>query len=83
MRNQAMPRQTRTMPLQSLVSEPALSKVANLRRPVIRASTIGDLLGGPRRWHDDAIAIRRQVVYDFMEDFLKASERLNGFVDEA
>jgi len=25
----------------------------------------------------------RQVVYDFMEDFLKASERLSGFVEDA
>ena len=25
----------------------------------------------------------RQVVYDFMEDFLAAHERLGGFIDEA
>ena len=24
----------------------------------------------------------RQVVYDFMEDFLEATERLNGFMED-
>ncbi len=71
------------MPLQSLVSEPALSKVAKLAE--------GGHEGARQLatyWVGQGVGLMnqslsaRQVVYDFMEDFLDANERLKGFVDE-
>jgi NAD(P)H-dependent flavin oxidoreductase YrpB (nitropropane dioxygenase family) len=75
--------ETLPMPLQSLVSEPALGKV-------IRMAESGHQ--GAKQlatfWVGQGVGLMtqslssRQVVYDFMEDFLEANERLKGFVDE-
>ena len=72
------------MPLQSLVSEPALSKVAKLAETGHQgARQLATYWVGQGVGMMTQSLSARQVVYDFMEDFLKASERLNGFVDEA
>ncbi len=72
------------MPLQSLVSEPALSKVAKLAESGHQgARQLATYWVGQGVGMMTQSLSARQVVYDFMEDFLKASERLNGFVDEA
>lgn len=72
------------MPLQSRVSEPALSKVTKLAE--------GGHEGARQLatyWVGQGVGLMnqslsaRQVVYDFMEDFLAAHERLGGFIDEA
>jgi len=71
-------------PLQSRVSEPALSKVMKLAE--------GGHEGARQLatyWVGQGVGLMnqslsaRQVVYDFMEDFLAAHERLGGFIDEA
>ncbi len=71
------------MPLQSLVSEPALGKVTKLAE--------GGHQGAKQLatyWVGQGVGMMtqslsaKQVVYDFMEDFLAANERLKGFVDE-
>ena len=65
------------MPLQSLVSEPALGKVTKLAEGghegarMLATSFVGQGVGLM-----NSIQTTRQVVYEFMEDFLKASERL-------
>ncbi len=71
------------MPLQSLVSEPALGKV-------IKLAEAGH--EGARQlatyWVGQGVGMMtqslsaKQVVYDFMEDFLAAGERLGGFMDD-
>lgn len=71
------------MPLQSLVSEPALGKVAKLAESghdgakQLATYWVGQGVG----MMNQSLAAR-QVVYDFMEDFLNAKEKLDGFVDE-
>ncbi len=71
------------MPLQSLVSEPALGKITKLAE--------GGHQGAKQLatyWVGQGVGMMtqslsaKQVVYDFMEDFLAANERLKGFVDE-
>ncbi len=65
------------MPLQSLVSEPALGKVTKLAEGghegarQLATSFVGQGVGLM-----NSIQTTRQVVYEFMEDFLEASERL-------
>ena len=65
------------MPLQSLVSEPALGKVTKLAEGghegarMLATSFVGQGVGLM-----NSIQTTRQVVYEFMEDFLRASERL-------
>ena len=65
------------MPLQSLVSEPALGQVTKLAEGghegarMLATSFVGQGVGLM-----NSIQTTRQVVYEFMEDFLKASERL-------
>ncbi|MEQ8346986.1 MAG: nitronate monooxygenase [Sneathiellaceae bacterium] len=70
------------MPLQSLLSEPALGKVAKLAaggHPGARALTT--------YWVGQGVGLMTQsmsagaVVQAFKEDFLKAAERLNGFLE--
>jgi hypothetical protein len=66
-----------------LVSEPALGRVNKLAESGHE---------GARQlatyWVGQGVGLMtqsisaRQVVYDFMEDFLAANERLQGFVDE-
>ena len=71
------------MPLQSLVSEPALGKVTKLAEAghegarQLATSFVGQGVGLM-----NSIQTTRQVVYEFMEDFLKASERLAEAVGE-
>ena len=71
------------MPLQSLVSEPALGKVTKLAEgghegaKLLATSFVGQGVGLM-----NSIQTTRQVVYEFMEDFLKASERLADAVGE-
>ena len=71
------------MPLQSLVSEPALGKVTKLAEGghegarMLATSFVGQGVGLM-----NSIQTTRQVVYEFMEDFLKASERLATAVGE-
>ena len=71
------------MPLQSLVSEPALSKVAKLAESGHEgAKQLATYWVGQGVGMMNESLSSRQVVYDFMEDFLAANERLKGFVDE-
>ena len=71
------------MPLQSLVSEPALGRVTKLAEgghegaKHLATSFVGQGVGLM-----NSIQTTRQVVYDFMEDFLAASERLAAAVDD-
>ena len=71
------------MPLQSLVSEPALGRVTKLAEGGhegarhLATSFIGQGVGLM-----NSIQTTRQVVYEFMEDFLQASERLAAAVGE-
>ncbi len=70
------------MPLQSLVSGPALGRVDQLAEGGHQGARqlatfwVGQGVG----MMTDTLS-SRQVVYDFMEDFLAANERLKGFVD--
>ena len=70
------------MPLQGLVSEPALGKIARLAEtghPGAKQLTtyfVGQAVGLM-----DQVQSARQVVYRFMEDFADAAERLNGLVE--
>ncbi len=71
------------MPLQSLISEPALGKVTKLAESghggakQLATSFVGQGVGLM-----NSVQTTRQVVYEFMEDFLKASERLAAAVSE-
>ena len=71
------------MPLQSLVSEPALGRVTKLAEGGhegarhLATSFVGQGVG-----LINSIQTTRQVVYEFMEDFLQASERLAAAVAE-
>ena len=71
------------MPLQSLVSEPALGRVTKLAEGGhdgarhLATSFVGQGVGLM-----NSIQTTRQVVYEFMEDFLQASERLAVAVGE-
>ena len=74
---------TLPMPLQSLVSEPALSKVARLAETGHPgAKQLATYWVGQGVGLMNQSVSSKQVVYDFMEDFLAANERLKGFVDE-
>ena len=70
------------MPLQGLVSEPALSKIAKLADSghsgarQLTTYFVGQAVGLMNH-----VQSARQVVYEFMEDFAEASERLNGFME--
>ena len=70
------------MPLQSLVSEPALSRIARLADSghagarQLTTYFVGQAVGLMNH-----VQSARQVVYEFMEDFAEASERLNGFME--
>ncbi|MBA58663.1 MAG: monooxygenase [Gammaproteobacteria bacterium] len=70
------------MPLQSLVSEPALNKVGKLaelgnsQAQALNTYWVGQGVG---LMNESASA--KQVVYDFMEDFLSASDRLKSYTD--
>ena len=69
------------MPLQSLVSEPALGKIAQLAdsghagAKQLTTYFVGQAVGLMNH-----VQSARQVVYEFMEDFAEASERLQNFM---
>ena len=71
------------MPLQQLVSGPPLRKIAQLAEtghPGARQLTtyfVGQAVGLMNQ-----VQSARQVVHDFMEDFVNAAERLNAFIDD-
>lgn len=71
------------MPLQGMVSEPALSRIAKLADSghagarQLTTYFVGQAVGLMN--HEQSA---RQVVYQFMEDFAEASERLSGFLEE-
>ena len=74
---------TLPMPLQSLISEPALGKVAKLAETGHKgAKQLATYWVGQGVGLMNESVSSRQVVYDFMEDFLEANERLKGFVDD-
>jgi NAD(P)H-dependent flavin oxidoreductase YrpB (nitropropane dioxygenase family) len=71
------------MPLQSLVSEPALSKVLKLAEGGHSgAKELATYWVGQGVGMMNQSLSAKQVVFDFMEDFLAAGERLGSFIDE-
>ena len=71
------------MPLQGMVSEPALGKVNKLAEGGHEgAKQLATYWVGQGVGMMNQSLSAKQVVYDFMEDFLAANERLGGFVDE-
>jgi NAD(P)H-dependent flavin oxidoreductase YrpB (nitropropane dioxygenase family) len=71
------------MPLQSLVSEPALDKVVKLAEAGHQgAKQLATYWVGQGVGMMNQSLSAKQVVYDFMEDFLAANERLRGFIDD-
>ena len=71
------------MPLQALVSEPALGKIARLAETGhAGAKQLTTYFVGQAVGLMNQVQSARQVVYDFMEDFAGATDRLNGFVAE-
>jgi NAD(P)H-dependent flavin oxidoreductase YrpB (nitropropane dioxygenase family) len=71
------------MPLQSMVSEAPLAKVTKLAEgghtgaKQLATSFVGQGVGLM-----NSIQSTKAVVYEFMEDYLKAAERLNSTIDE-
>ena len=71
------------MPLQSLVSEPPLAKVTKLAEGGhegarhLATSFVGQGVG-----LINSIQTTRQVVYEFMEDFIEANERLKNVIGD-
>ena len=71
------------MPLQSMVSEPALAKVNQLAEGGHEgAKQLATYWVGQGVGMMNQTLSAKQGVYDFMEDFIAAYERLGGFVDE-
>ena len=71
------------MPLQSMVSEPALARVTKLAEGGHEgAKQLATYWVGQGVGMMNQSLSARQVVYDFMEDFLAAHDRLKGFMDE-
>ena len=68
------------MPLQSLVSEPALGKIDKLAEAGdSKAQSLNTYWVGQGVGLMNQSSSAKQVVYDFMSDFLDASDRLNEF----
>jgi NAD(P)H-dependent flavin oxidoreductase YrpB (nitropropane dioxygenase family) len=71
------------MPLQSIVTEPAMAKITKLAEGghegarQLASYFVGQGVG----LMNDSVSART-VVYEFMQDFLSASERLNAFLDD-
>jgi len=71
------------MPLQSIVTEPAMAKITKLAEGghegarQLASYFVGQGVG----LMNDSVSART-VVYEFMQDFLNASERLNAFIDD-
>ena len=71
------------MPLQSLVSEPALRHIEKLADSGHKgAKQLATFWVGQGVGMMTQSLSTRQVVYDFMEEFLEANERLKAFVDD-
>ena len=71
------------MPLQSLVSEAPLAKVVKLAESGhAGAKQLATFFVGQGVGLMNESLSTRAVVYEFMEDFLAASERLKAAVDE-
>lgn len=71
------------MPLQPLVSEPALAKVIKLAEGGHEgAKQLATYWVGQGVGLMNEIQTTRQVVYEFMEDFLEATERLKKVMDD-
>jgi hypothetical protein len=68
------------MPLQSLVSEPALGRIDKLAEAGgSKAQSLNTYWVGQGVGLMNQSSSAKQVVYDFMSDFLDASDRLNEF----
>ncbi len=71
------------MPLQGMISEPALGKIAKLADSghagarQLTTYFVGQAVGLMNH-----VQSARQVVYEFMQDFAEASERLHGFMED-
>ena len=71
------------MPLQQLISEPALGRVGQLAESGHQgAKQLATYWVGQGVGLMNQPTTTRQVVYDFMEDFAAAVERLSGFAEE-
>ena len=71
------------MPLQALVSEPALSRVSQLAEGGhAGAKQLATYFVGQGVGLMNSTVSARQVVYDFMEDFASAAERLSATLEE-
>lgn len=71
------------MPLQPLVSEPALAKVIKLAEGGHEgAKQLATFWVGQGVGLMNEIQTTKQVMYDFMEDFLDATERLKNVMDD-
>lgn len=71
------------MPLQALVSEPALAKIDKLAEGGHEgARQLSTYWVGQGVGLMNEIQTTRQVVYDFMEDFLEATDRLRSVMDD-
>ena len=71
------------MPLQSIVTEPAMAKITKLAEGGHDgAKQLASYFVGQGVGLMNASLSTRAVVYEFMEDFLRATERLNGFTAE-
>ncbi|MDA0788220.1 MAG: nitronate monooxygenase family protein [Proteobacteria bacterium] len=74
---------TLPMPLQGLVSEPALTQITKLAEGGHEgARQLATYWVGQGVGLMNEIQTTRQVVFDFMEDFLEATERLKGVMGE-
>jgi NAD(P)H-dependent flavin oxidoreductase YrpB (nitropropane dioxygenase family) len=71
------------MPLQGLVSEPALGQINKLAEGGHEgAKQLATYWVGQGVGLMNEVQSTRQVVYDFMEDFLEATDRLKGVMEE-
>jgi hypothetical protein len=71
------------MPLQSLVSEAPLAKVTRLAESGHQgAKQLATFFVGQGVGLMNTKQSSRAVVYEFMEDFLKATERLNASIED-
>jgi len=71
------------MPLQQLISEPALGRVGALaEKGHDGAKQLATYFVGQGVGLMNVTTSAKQVVYDFMEDFGSATERLSGFMEE-
>ena len=71
------------MPLQSLVSEPALGKISKLAESGdSKAQSLNTYWVGQGVGLMNQSSSAKQVVYDFMSDFLDANDRLNELMEK-